>query len=463
MQDKSLQVSMDDLQQIQIHLEGQEQALAAIAEHLRAFESDAEQFTHFQRDFIKTIGLIQDVHQYTKQQAQHWSEQLEQCTTVYQNIFRLQTEIAPQITASTDHFSNQLQTTLQQQKHYFEKLQSVMIEHENLLFKHQSIELFKEIPDLIHQISQRLNNALTQVDTVFVGLSNLEDQHLRHSKQLFATMEKQFADRQSLLIRQYAERDQQLDQRFSDLSNIVEQNLEQFRQDQNNHQRFLKAVCLIFFALVLLIFLTLFAYEHMQKKQEVLHPKPLPVLEKKVISATQSGSQPEQKVISATQSRSQLEQKVISATQSGSQDVWIDRKNNLMWLNCGLGQTWQAGRCNGDLTTYTWSEAQAWVSAINQNGSYAGYNDWRLPSLAQYFTRALCRSGYTRSIKIPSQELGFLTVKGDCRQHAAPYVFWSDTVSSNSPSFAYTIDYGSATAQLSSKDSRYFLTLVRNP
>lgn len=158
-----------------------------------------------------------------------------------------------------------------------------------------------------------------------------------------------------------------------------------------------------------------------------------------------------------------LQQQVLSTIQSGSQDVWINPKSNLMWLNCGLGQTWQAGRCDGELTAYTWSEAQGLVSAINQNGGYAGYTDWRLPYVAELFTSALCRSGYQRSIRIPSRELGFVRVQGDCRQPAAPYVFWSSTVSANSPSFAYSMDYGSATTTPSSKDSRYFVTLVRNP
>lgn len=134
-----------------------------------------------------------------------------------------------------------------------------------------------------------------------------------------------------------------------------------------------------------------------------------------------------------------------------------------MWLNCGLGQTWKAGRCEGQLTGYTWVEVQALVKKINQNGGYAGYTDWRLPYITESFTLALCRSGYTRSTNIPSRELGRVVIPSHCRLPNAPQIFWTNTVIPNSPSFAYSIDYGSATTTLASKDQRYFVTLVRHP
>lgn len=277
MSERSLQVSVEDLQHIQLHLEGQEQALAAIAEHLRAFESDAGQFVQFQSDFIKTIGLIQDVHQHTKQQAQQWREQLEQCSTVHQNTLQLQADTALAFAASTEHFSDELKATLQQQQNYFEQIKAAMAEHENLLSKHQSVGLLKKIPDSIQQMTQRLNEALIRVDQVAASLSKIESQQARQAEQLSAKNAKQFADIEALLNRHKKEQQeqhdskqsvlqQQLDQRFSDFSSTVQQSLEQLRQDHaNSHaqrQRVLRAG-LSFIGLLLLICLMVLIYGQM--------------------------------------------------------------------------------------------------------------------------------------------------------------------------------------------------------
>lgn len=451
MSDRSLQVSVEDLQHIQLHLEGQELALAAIAEHLRAFKSDAGHFVEFQSDFIKTIGLIQDVHRYTKQQANQWREQLEQCSIAHQNTLQLQADSAVAFAASTEHFSDELRATLQQQQHYFEQIKAAMSEHENLLSKHQSIEFLKNIPDSMQQMTQRLNEALIRVDQVADSLSKVESQQARQAEQLSAKNTEQFSAIQLLLNQHKMEQAQhrqfsqetlqyQLDQKFSDLSMSIQKNLAQLQQDQANHyaqqERSNRRRWFGVLGVIVMTCLVAGFFYFYKGRQPQIPDKPL---------------------------LPPLEQQVIDAIQSSSQDVWIDRKSNLMWLNCGLGQTWKAGRCEGELTAYTWSEAQALVKAINQNGGYAGYTDWRLPYITESFTIARCRSGYMRSIRIPSRESGNIVVSGHCRQANPTQIFWSNTVNSNSPSFAYSIDYGSATTKLSSKDQRYFVTLVRNP
>lgn len=451
MSEKSLQVSVEDLQHIQLHLEGQEQALAAIAEHLRAFESDAGQFVEFQSDFIKTIGLIQDVHQYTKQQAQQWREQLEQCSNAHQNTLQLQADTALAFTASTEHYSDELKITLQQQQHCFEQIRAALTQHENLLSKHESIELLKNMPDSMQQMTQRLNEALIRVDQVAASLSKMESQQAQQAEQLSAKNTEQFLAMQLLLNQHKFEQAQhqkleqetlqhQLDNKFYDLSLSMQNGLTQLQQDQANHyaqqersnrRKWFSVLGVIF----MMCLATGLFYFYKGQQQQVSDQPLLPP----------------------------LEQQVINTIKSGSQDVWIDRKSRLMWFNCGLGQTWKAGRCEGELTAYTWPEAQALVKAINQNGGYAGYTDWRLPYITESFTIARCRSGYMRSIRIPSRESGNIVVSGHCRQANPIQIFWSNTVNSNSPSFAYSIDYGSATTKLSSKDQRYFVTLVRNP
>lgn len=516
MSDRSLQVSVEDLQHIQLHLEGQEQALAAIAEHLRAFESDAGQFVHFQSDFIKTIGLIQDVHQHTKQQAQQWREQLEQCSSTHQNTLQLQHELNTQLEASSKQVFHELQSTLQHHQQIFEKMNSAINHHEDLLSNHSSIQLFEKIPLLISQTADQVERALNQTNSFIFAINKIEHQQAQQAKQaadkisqmfehlilhlrqqqteselkdhkvitliqeqidqrfssINDTLQHKFQENQKCQFAFYEKQEQeneklsqnfehlilhsrqqqieselkdhkiitliqeQIDQRLSGINDIFQQ---KFKENHKLLENFNKKnrILQIFTLIISMICLAVIINYQMQKKQEQIYTKPLVP--------------------------SPLEQKVITAIKSGSQDVWVDRKSNLMWLNCGLGQTWQEGRCNGDLTAYTWSEAQALVSAINQNGSYAGYTDWRLPYIAELFTTSLCRSGYTSSTRIPSRDSGSIVVRSHCRQANAPLVFWTNTVSPNSASFAYSLDYGNSTTKLSSTGQRYFVTLVRNP
>lgn len=58
-----------------------------------------------------------------------------------------------------------------------------------------------------------------------------------------------------------------------------------------------------------------------------------------------------------------------------------DVVNGLMWSTCSIGQTASGGTCTGLPTKYdTWQEA---LTAAEANGSYAGYDNWRLPNIKE--------------------------------------------------------------------------------
>lgn len=59
-----------------------------------------------------------------------------------------------------------------------------------------------------------------------------------------------------------------------------------------------------------------------------------------------------------------------------------DRRSQLMWQRCSLGQAWQGGRCVGPALRLTWQQAQAAAQQLNDSGS-AFYNDWRVPQLQE--------------------------------------------------------------------------------
>ena len=52
----------------------------------------------------------------------------------------------------------------------------------------------------------------------------------------------------------------------------------------------------------------------------------------------------------------------------GGDKVIIDRATGLMWHKGGSGRR------------FTWVDAKGWIESLNSEG-YAGYNDWRLPTV----------------------------------------------------------------------------------
>lgn len=56
----------------------------------------------------------------------------------------------------------------------------------------------------------------------------------------------------------------------------------------------------------------------------------------------------------------------------------VHKPTQLMWMRCGLGQTWDSstGECAGSMTGYTWAGALQQA----ESSTFAGYSDWRLPN-----------------------------------------------------------------------------------
>lgn len=57
----------------------------------------------------------------------------------------------------------------------------------------------------------------------------------------------------------------------------------------------------------------------------------------------------------------------------------------LMWKVCAEGQTWQSsdGSCSGVASDHSWQQALQAPQTLNTGGGYAGYADWRLPSIKE--------------------------------------------------------------------------------
>jgi hypothetical protein len=59
----------------------------------------------------------------------------------------------------------------------------------------------------------------------------------------------------------------------------------------------------------------------------------------------------------------------------------FDTKTGLLWLRFVFGQTWQNGTTQGQAARLTWKTAFTAINDFNAEGGYAGYSDWRLPTI----------------------------------------------------------------------------------
>ena len=56
-----------------------------------------------------------------------------------------------------------------------------------------------------------------------------------------------------------------------------------------------------------------------------------------------------------------------------------DKKTDLIWMRCALGQEWDGQTCTGDALTYTWQLALK----VADGYTFADNNDWYLPNIRE--------------------------------------------------------------------------------
>jgi len=74
------------------------------------------------------------------------------------------------------------------------------------------------------------------------------------------------------------------------------------------------------------------------------------------------------------------------------QGTAIDKRTNLMWYRCNVGEFWHGGKCRGSADRFTWQQALG----IAQEAKAAGYTDWRLPTVKELkglVEKKMCESG----------------------------------------------------------------------
>ena len=129
-------------------------------------------------------------------------------------------------------------------------------------------------------------------------------------------------------------------------------------------------------------------------------------------------------------------------------DTIFDISSNLLWMRYSLGQKF-SGKVNlGDPKRYTWQEALDAAEELNQSGGFAGYQDWRVPSIDELKT--LVERG-----KKPA-------INHTMFPETPSSLFWSSTTASNVNHSAWAVYFYGGNAYWYGKTSYYFVRLVRN-
>ena len=66
--------------------------------------------------------------------------------------------------------------------------------------------------------------------------------------------------------------------------------------------------------------------------------------------------------------------------------IATDTETSLMWLCFAHGQTWQNGTAVGEAKQVDWQMAFYEARNCNRQGGYAGFTDWRLPTVDELKT-----------------------------------------------------------------------------
>ncbi|EIA3112227.1 DUF1566 domain-containing protein [Vibrio cholerae] len=70
-----------------------------------------------------------------------------------------------------------------------------------------------------------------------------------------------------------------------------------------------------------------------------------------------------------------------------------DKKSNLTWMRCSIGQAWDGQTCQGEAQTFTWDDS------MQLKHNFASSNAWRLPTVEELDSLVYCSKGRKESAR----------------------------------------------------------------
>jgi hypothetical protein len=147
------------------------------------------------------------------------------------------------------------------------------------------------------------------------------------------------------------------------------------------------------------------------------------------------------------------------------QDEFVDNKNGtvthnstgLTWQKCSVGQTWTGETCSGEATKMTWNDA------MELSNSFAGYNDWRLPTKEELMTLVFCSDGEYDADGSCKNITDVPTINSTYFPNTQSDSYWSSSPVANYSSGAWDVDFygGYSDGHLKSYNFFVFVRLVR--
>lgn len=122
-----------------------------------------------------------------------------------------------------------------------------------------------------------------------------------------------------------------------------------------------------------------------------------------------------------------------------------DTKTQLMWMQCAEGQ--EGLQCEGQVLQYPWEMAMRIPELLNLRGGFAGYSDWRLPSLPEL-------QSLVRTDERP-------TICAEAFPQAPAALFWSSTLVKEGGREACNVYFGTGSQGTNDRDNTYSVRLVR--
>ncbi len=124
-----------------------------------------------------------------------------------------------------------------------------------------------------------------------------------------------------------------------------------------------------------------------------------------------------------------------------------DVQTGLQWMRLSLGQKWKGGTCAGEAKSYTWQQALDAAAALNRRGGYAGYRDWRVPTIDE--------------LKTLIEQSGSPAINQLAFPNKQPQWYWSSSTYAGSPALAWGVGFVNGYAYASLKGNDNHARLVR--